>query len=197
MCRGDVLFCKVTNITLPTLNIHFSGQVWSQINKPPAIEVGIYIRLHNSHTGVSYLCYCRSSHNSPFPGGSYHKPLRFSPSRIRTGPDWTTSSDTGWTWTANRNDDRHTLNHLSLLSLLFWRKNNDGDNDKLCEAGQPTLPPASRESCTTLWNSLTVNWSDGHRQHRPRQWEDVSEWLHLKQKAEWAWKRHEMIEEQS
>lgn len=122
MCRGDVLFCKVKNITLPTLNIYFSWQVWLQINKPTAIEVGIYIRLRNSHTGVSYLCYCRSSHNSPFPGGSYHKPLRFSPSRIRTGPDWTTSSDTGWTWTANWNDYRHTLNHLSLLSLLFWRK---------------------------------------------------------------------------
>lgn len=139
MCRGDVLSCKVKNISSSTLNIHFSWQVWSfeqQVNKPSAIEVGIDIRLQNSHTRVSYLCYCRSSHNSPFPGGSYHKPLRFSPSRIRTGPDWTTSSDTGWTWKANRNDCRHqserlTTGSVKLDNLPFLRR--PGRVAPLCE----------------------------------------------------------------
>lgn len=60
-------------------------------------------QLHSDPSGVSYLYYCRSSHNSPFPEGSYHKPLKFSPSRIRTGPNWTTSSDTGWNWGTSLN----------------------------------------------------------------------------------------------
>lgn len=43
---------------------------------------------------VSYLCLYRFSHNSPFPGGSCHKPSTSSPWRIHTVPVCPTSSDT-------------------------------------------------------------------------------------------------------
>lgn len=91
----------------PCIYIFVPKLVFRTANKLTNCIRNWHLRVAEPH--VPYLCYCRSSHNSPFPEGSYHKPLRFSPWRIRTGPDWTASSDTGWTWNEKIRKIQNTL----------------------------------------------------------------------------------------